>query len=302
MNINPINFDIKAYLEHKNIKFYTSGKNTIKGAFSVRCPFHNDHSNHLNLFKDGMAKCFHCGFHNVKEYIREIEKCSWNDVDKILIQFPLDIDVQFGIIEEKEEHKGRFKLPNEFSTKFPDAHKKYLEKRGFDWFFLKNRYKLLSSHNFGDFAFRIIIPIIMGGKVVSFTSRDVSGKSKLKYKNNPDRLSAVPRNEWLMGIDEIKTDTAVIVEGPFDYMRFGDGAVALLTANFTTAQLNKLRKKGVKKVFIGFDPDDAGKNMGEKLEQSLSWCDEVNYIDLPDGKDIADLNDNEIKSLKRIIF
>jgi len=298
------NFDAKSYLDVKGIKYFTSGKNTIKGAISTRCPFHSDRSNHLNIFSDGMLKCWNCGFHNISKYIKEIEQCNWDKVKQIIKQFPVDISTQSDTIEEYEEiiHPKIFKMPHEFKTKFPEKHKNYLEKRGFNWYDLRNKYGLLAADNYGEYAFRIIIPIIMDGKIVSFTSRDVTGKQSLKYKNHPDKYSLLPRNEWVMGIDDIKGDTIVITEGPLDYLKFGAGAVSLLTANFTTAQMNRIRKKGVRRVFIGFDPDEAGLAMREKMEQSLSWAEMVNFIDLEEGCDIGDLDENEIKELRRMIF
>jgi len=302
MNYNDNNFDTRAYLDAKNIKYFTSGKNTLKNAVSTRCPFCGDRTNHLNIFPDA-TRCWKCGYHSLKDYVKEIEQCNWNKVNLILKQFPLDIFNQSDIVEHEEIiHPKIFKMPHEFKTKFPEKHKNYLEKRGFNWYDLRNKYGLLAADNYGEYAFRIIIPIIMDGKIVSFTSRDVTGKQSLKYKNHPDKYSLLPRNEWVMGIDDIKGDTIVITEGPLDYLKFGAGAVSLLTANFTTAQMNRIRKKGVRRVFIGFDPDEAGLAMREKMEQSLSWADDISFINLEEGCDIGDLSNGEIKELRRMIF
>ena len=296
------NFNIKEYLELKGIKYSRSGKNTIKGAISTRCPFHNDHSNHLNFFNDSLfGKCWHCGWINLKKYIREIEECSWRDVHKILDQH----QVEFFEEEEREEkeHPNFFKMPKEFKSSFSKKHKEYLATRNFNWRELRSKYQILTSGNAGRYKFRIIFPIIMGGKIISFVGRDITGKQSLKYSNCPDDLSVLPRKDWVFNIDNVKTDSCIVCEGILDAIRLGDGAVSFLTTNFTTNQILKLKEKGVKHFFIAFDSDDAGVEHSEKLEAALGWADSVNYIDLPEGvNDPAELSEEEVRDLRIQIF
>lgn len=297
--MNKQYFNIKKYLDNKGIKYFTSGKNTIKGSVSVQCPFHDDHSHHLCLFDDTWGKCWSCGNISVKKYIKAIENCDYKEVNKILLQYPIE-----GI-EEQEQivHPDHFQMPKEFSTEFPERFKNYLEKRGFDWRILRTKYRLMTCHNIGKYKFRIIVPIIMDDKTVSFVARDITNKADLKYINCPEELSILPRKDWVFGIDLIPNDTCIICEGVFDAMKIGPGAVSLLTTNFTKSQINKLRKKGIKKVYIMLDNDEAGTKASEKLESYLSWADYVGIIDLPEGvNDPAEMSDKQVRELRIAVF
>ena len=295
-------FDIITYLEDREIEYRTSGKNVTSGWVNIECPFPqcSDPSWHcgINLESKGFH-CWICGEKgSVKKLIRELEHCSWIRVDLIIGQFREDIldqplPVERMIIEETDI------LPKNCSSDFPAIHKNYLRKRDFDPDFLIEKYKLKAVYNIGEYRFRIIIPVFLDGRLVTFVARDVIGNAELKYKNCPKERSIILVNHTLYNIDSVR-DTAIIVEGVTDVWRIGNGAVATFTDNHTQEQVDLLTTKGVKNAYVMYDADALMK--AKKLAGTLvGSIPHVEVIEMSEG-DPADLSEEQVRELRKDIF
>lgn len=117
----------------------------------------------------------------------------------------------------------------------------YLTDRGYsdnDLEWLVKRFKLRSALT-GQFAYRIIIPVYVSGRLVTWTARTITG-DRLRYKTlSTDSetaaksdlpVAAISIKETLFDYDALRKggEILVITEGPFDAMRvsfFGDDAI-----------------------------------------------------------------------------
>ena len=150
----------------------------------------------------------------------------------------------------------------------------------------------------GDFALRIVIPIIMNRELVSYTGRDITDKASLRYKNAKIEESKIPVKRCTYNIDSVR-DVAIYVEGPTDVWRGGDGFVCTFGTKFTSDHVSSAI--GLKKAFVLYDAEDQAQEQAEKLCHCLSAVvPSVEKIILSDG-DPGSMTDQEINELRRDI-
>ena len=296
-------FDIKAYLNSRNIEYRESGKNVSDGWVEINCLFCDDPSFHLGIntdttqYPEGGYHCWRCGESgNITNLIQHIEGgYSRAQANTIISKFQLTEKKEKQIIIQ---NKRKLTLPKEAKQLSP-YHTSYLRKRGFDPNYLIRKYKIRGVYNIGKWKFRIIVPIYMKGKLVNFIGMDASRQSRAKYKFCPNDEAVIPAKQCLYNIDSVK-DTAIIVEGVTDVWRIGDGAVALFGMEYTREQLNLL--KNLNKVVVMLDAGEREQQQAEKLAYSLSGIvPNVSIATLTSG-DPCDLDEEEILRLRKDVF
>jgi hypothetical protein len=124
------------------------------------------------------------------------------------------------------------------------------------------RYKLRYSPS----ERRVIFPIETEGRLVGWQKRLVVpettwNEEKAKYVSTQKIVSSVgvPRDRVLMFGDRIVGEHAVLTEGPLDAMHCDliGGNVATMGKAVSRGQIESLRRKGIKKLYLGLDPDAA---------------------------------------------
>jgi DNA primase len=190
----------------------------------------------------------------------------------------------------------------------PGGH--YLSSRGFNPEAVETKYGVKESGPLGDYKFRLIIPIYFKKELVSFTSRDYTGKGEPKYKAQPVDEAMIPANDCLYNIDTVKDDL-LIVEGPADVWRMGDGTVALLGLQCSVSQqeilfrwwmriLRSKKRRRKKRVVMLLDPKT--KRAADKIYYALtSFIRDIKIIEL-EGRDPAELTQQEAMNLKKELF
>lgn len=291
-------FDVLAYLEHKGIPYATSGENVSQGWIGIQCPFCEDRKNHMgiNLIKK-TATCFKCGEPrpgSVLNLIAFLENISTKQAYHLTTKF-VDRTLSYLDIPERKRSEGTILLPKEAKKKFPRVHRDYLSGRNFDPDYLIRKYDLYACYQFGPFRYRIIFPVYYQRELVAYVGRDITGQAEMPYKNSPIEYSKIPVKETLYNIDTVK-DTAIVVEGPFDAVRLGDGAVATFGTKYTKSQLAMLI--GLKRVFIFSDAD--AENEGEKLSKQVAgFVDHVEVLSSQDIPDPGEMTEQEVLFLKK---
>jgi DNA primase len=179
----------------------------------------------------------------------------------------------------------------------------YLRGRNFKPLELARKWGLQSFRaNGGNFSGRLYIPVIQNGVLVSWQARDVSGKSNYKYLALADGESAAPIKDTVYGIDNAKGPECIVVEGVFDAMRLGYGAVALFGIKYTQAQIKILRNK-FKAINILFDPEPQAQASARKLAAALNVLGARAVVwELPGGGDPGDLSPEEAEEVRRAIL
>ena len=221
------------------------------------------------------------------------ENCTYSEALKIIEGFK---DNSFSTFEEKKREPSRFdiQLPKGCTEIFPEIHEKWILSRRFDPEKLKKTYEIKAVHLFGEWKFRLIIPVFLDKKLVSYVGRDVTGMAEQKYKNCKIEDSKKTVKECLYNIDSVE-DVAVVVEGVTDVWRGGDGFIATFGTQFTSDQVKQLM--GLKRVIIMFD-SDANKQAEKLANAATSVVPNVEIVTLDEG-DPADLSDVEMFKLRK---
>ncbi len=291
-------FDLIRYLQDKGIEYQTEGKNVTEGWVEVNCPFCSDPSYHLGISPSKKLSCWICGTKGaVTKYIQEIEKCSHGFAQKIIEKYQ-DRELSHQNIKEREP-ASFVKLPKS-AKPLQKIHQEYLIKRNFDPDFLEKKYDLLGCGELGDFKFRIIIPVFLNNKLITYVGRDVTETQKIKYKNLSIEKSILPTKSVVYNLDSVR-DKVIIVEGVTDVWRLGDGAVATFGTEYTKKQLTLFA--GIKRAFVFFDNDALDK--ADRLAYDLTTLIksvEVVRFDTTDKMDPADLDQKTADGLKKELF
>lgn len=298
--------DLDSLLDAFNIDYRIKGKDISNNFYGVECPFcpDGDHATHLGIkITTKKISCWRCGVRGTvvkylmaatglspKLILKKIKQLSGSIVYKDVESFDtsqnkhITVDIPKITYSEKELLKD---------------HRQYLLKRKLDPDFIKDKYQIECVGPVGYYQNRIVIPFFHRKKVITFITRDITGKAEIPYLNCPKELSIISPKEWLYNIENVK-DIAIMVEGIFDVWNIGDGCVGTSGIEYTIKQLSLLKK--VKRLFILFDPEELAQERAEKLAYDAStFVNDVNLIEYGTD-DPATLTATDIKHLRRSLF
>lgn len=221
--------------------------------------------------------------------VSAIEECSYNQARAIMAAYP----DQFGDDDQEERiapakgFRGKI-MPDQATKDFHKIHIDWLQSRRFNPMKIIKQYDLFCCYNQGRWRGRIIAPIYLENKIVSYITRDCTGNSSLPYIDCPEVECHIPPKKTLYNIDRMK-NAGILVEGITDVWRLGDGAIASFTSNMTPEQKILLIQKRPKKLFVMYDED--AKRKAKDLAYELGPYMSVELITLDKG-DPADLSDD----------
>lgn len=251
--------DIEQFLKQQGIRVWDRGKNVSAGYIGIQCPFCNDHSNHLGIrLKDLKVNCWKCGGHSLINTLKLLLNIGY--IDAKAISENLFKGVQDIEPDQDRIPASQLILPQGFSNTFPKIFKDYLEKRNFNSRRIIRKYKLMTCYRHGYYRYRIIIPIFKNHKLVSWTSRDITNCAEKKYIAAKVEESLIKPSELIYNFDSVKFGgDAILVEGPFDVFRVGDGAFCFLGIEINSSRLKQIVLKKIRKLYVFFDNDNPGK-------------------------------------------
>lgn len=242
-----------ALFHQHNIEYWESGKNVADGNINVCCPWCDDKSNHGGFTPDNRYICWRCGSHS-----------AYKTIFKLTGQYHKFEKTNSIYTKPKGEVKNiEIVLPG---INLQPMHKKYLCKRGFNPDELELMYGLKGTLTTPEsIKYRIVIPIYdINKKLVGWQARTI-GNQEPKYMNlKGQNIKHVLFAEYLLPDKKF----VIVVEGPFDCMKLGIGAVSTLGAGYTQEQVLKL--SNYENIFILFDNDSAGKEKAKKLNTELN--------------------------------
>lgn len=288
--------NIKQLLDDYSISYWEEGNNVSKGWVNIQCPLCNDISNHggFNVL-NSYYNCWICGHHRINDVLTALLDITWGEANALLDNYATD-----AIFKNKNKKvvNKKLKYPvgiNDLHT----IHKKYLINRNFDPEKLEKIWGLKGTMGLGNYNYRIIAPITLSGRSVSYIGRDITNKSPLRYKTCSIQNEVIHHKYILYGMDYIRKRKAIIVEGMTDVWRLGKGAIALFGKTYTKQQILEI-VKNVDTAFIVLDAD-AG-------EQSIKLCSDlvglIKYLEIIklDVKDPAELSQNEADYLNKLLL
>ncbi len=290
------NFDVIRYLEDRGVEYSTGGDNVSEGWVGVKCVYCEDHADHLgiNLEKKNCS-CFICGAGgDIIAYIMELEGAGFIGARKRLEEY------QEGLTLRKEK-KGKRVWEGEILPKRakpiargqePLLVRTWFKRRGFPLGWCQEHDLRFATS--GEYKLRLIVPVRMNGELVSFQAVDMTGMG-VPYVDCPEGRASVRNKHTLYGMDRVKGDQVVVVEGVTDKWRMGPDAVALFGKNYTQEQLNLLLELGRgRRIKVVFDADAGDK--ATRFAKQLALSLEVMEIRL-DAGDPAELDDEGVERI-----
>jgi DNA primase len=272
--------DILQLYEDFGIPYLTEGnKHCHDGWVQVCCPFCQGSSDyHLGYnFDDNYFNCYRCGHHSVFDTIQNLTVSSPSETKLILAKYKgqsfiktQPVLIKFGL--------SKFKLPSH-TTELQKQHKRYLEKRNFDPDKLEKIWGLKGTGPIStlennkktiNYSHRIIIPFEWDGKIVSFDSRDITGKTSLRYIACPKEREIIPHKNILYGKQSAWKETGICVEGPTDAWRFGERSFAVSGIEYKVQQIRMIAKY-FKRVFVCFDDEAQAVKQAKELISDLRF-------------------------------
>ncbi len=280
-------------LQHLGIPYRHQGEheNTSRGWVNTNCPVCSPDS---GRFRCGIhiatlrANCWVCGRLNTAEVLVEASGRPLGEVLKLLgnrDDLPLPRD---------EKKTGTYTPPPGVGPLLP-AHRKYLEGRGFDPDELTRLWNLGGIGMEGRYKWRIFIPVLLGGKRVSWTTRRVGEGQSRRYLAAPPEYEERPIHDCLYGWDRVR-HAAVVVEGPADAWAIGPGAVATFGLSVTTPQLALLASLPVRVICMDNEPRARRKSL--ELADALEALPGTTHVVTLSGKDAAESPREEIRELR----
>lgn len=266
--------DVIRLYQDLGVEFVTENhKHTRPGWVNTICPFCSGNPGyHLGWnINEEYYFCWRCGWHAPVKTIAELTGLKENEVTEILPQY----GINRTILHQKIKTKREFEIPSGLSY-LKSSHKKYLRERRFDPNLIEEKYQIratgpTSKLGMYFYRFRIFIPYFWNGEMVSFDTRDVTGKQANKYYACPDEYELMGRKQILYGIQEKwNPEIGICVEGPTDVWRLGDMSFATSGIQYTHNQV-KLMASIFKRIVVIYDDEIQAQTQAKKLIAELRF-------------------------------
>jgi hypothetical protein len=305
---------IKLYQDY-NIAFTQPGEssNAGQGWVQTNCPFCDDPSDHLGYNLDGdYFNCWRCGFHDLYETLAKLTGRTKGEMYRVAQEYGGLRGRDRAYYRQNEQpavkiNRHPFKLPTG-TTDLTLRHRTYLKNRGFDPDKLEREWGLMgtgpvSSLKTGDretdYRHRILAPIWWDGNMVSFQTRDITGRHSRKYLACPKERELVHHKDILYMSRHTKGEMlgkiplGVCVEGITDVWRFGGSAFATFGIEYTEAQIREMTRLFTEVIVI-FDPEPQAQKQAQKLVGELQFMGTISDYIIPD-KDPGSMTEEEAK-------
>lgn len=286
---------VQELLAELRVRFWQHGESphVTEGWLGIECPFCGVGTGRAGLgynLRTGWMSCWKCGPHTLSEAIAAATGMDRHRVKELTgtldrVRLPKDY-----------ERRGKLELPH-MVTELQPAHRRYLERRGFDPDELADVWKLQGIGVAASLQWRIFIPIHQGGDVVSWTTRTIRDDAAPtdRYRGAKRHQEVVHRKNVLFGEDYARHGV-VVHEGPFDVFATGPGAVCTAGTGFSRGQVRRLSRFPVRA--ICFDRDNAAQRRARALARMLECFPGETFCVRLDAKDAATATKGELRELR----
>jgi DNA primase len=147
----------------------------------------------------------------------------------------------------------------------------------------------------GRAAGRVVIPIYLDHEPRAWVARMIHSGVEPKVLTP----AGAKMSHLLFNLDRVRDlgrEEAILVEGVFDALALPDEAVATLGAKLSPTQRHLLRRAGLKRVYLMWDPDAAGRAGMARASGELAAAGfDVFVASLPPGVDPAEASSVDIR-------
>lgn len=310
------NLDIRFILEYYGFRHITE----TEDGFRACCKLHGgDNPTAFYWNKEAKLWCCYtgpCGGGDVFSLVQKLEDIGFKDsVMKVASILNLDIDpnniknVESYIRKDQEDWLLKHKPKSKNSAYEVSYTKYYNELEGFDRFspetleYFDAKFCKMYPTEKGMLYNKLVIPLFEKDVCVGVALRDTTGHGIPKWFYQPDGLKTgnilYNLRNAVDTIDKYNLDSIILVEGIFDVFRYHeaglDNCVAIFGSSLKKEQRKTLLKLGVN-FDLSFDNDNAGHKCSNAVAEDLKRYSDINIIQLPEGKDPADLTGEELKA------
>lgn len=282
--------------EHR-IPFRESGHHHCRPFWlQIDCPHCSPGWNHWRLGYNLAGKYFSCWLCGKLDRVQVLSRLLAISTANATRLFAL-IGVETRH-DTKTKARGALVLPKGLEPLLP-AHRAYLERRGIDPDEAEQKWgvKAIGLHH-NRLKWRIWIPIVCKGEVVSWTTRAIGDYAHLRYITAKPNEEVYSSKECLLGEDHCE-HTIIVCEGPLDAMRIGPGAVATSGMAYSRAQVRKIARYPFR--YVCFDNEDEAQRRAHKLCNELAiFSGETHNIEIT-AKDPGEADDAEIRGLRNLL-
>lgn len=271
------------------------------GWVQLDCPFCEPGSNKFHMgykITGGYLNCYKCGGHSTVATLCELTREPSDKIKKLLGR----VNNFHG--GETRRPRGKLVLPRGL-VPLMKAHRKYLAGRGFDPDEIVETWKVQAIGPIGyvdtpggrriNLAWRVFIPIIHRGELVSWTTRAIGENVEKRYLSAPEDCEILPHKSLLYGGD-FCTHAACAIEGPLDVWKFGRGGVGLCGTGYSRSQVNRLAAFFERGVCL--DNEDEAQRRARELCAMLEPFEGHTYNFRLDSKDPGAATDEEIHTMR----
>lgn len=262
--------NIRDTLRALEIEYREHGESSLvsHGWIGLVCPYcgrdTGKHGLGVNL-KSLACKCWKCGSHQLSAALATIAGVPRRDVISLLVG--IDERAQNGDDWRSTKPAGTYKPPSGTGELLP-AHRKYLLGRGYDPDECSEVWGIRGiGADGGRYRWRVFVPVMLNGAPVSWQTRAVGKDVEPRYLAADPEDESVPLKHCLGGEQHARHSIAV-VEGFFQALRIGPGAVATLGLGYSEAQL--LRIAQYPQRVIVFDNEPEAQRRARKLADDLA--------------------------------
>jgi len=271
-----------------------SNEHARPGWLQVDCPFCEKEAKQFHMgysLEGNYVNCYRCGYHSLISTLMEMTEKSYRNCNKMLEELETETFDTPSI-------KGKLVIPDGVGE-LKRVHKKYLRGRNFDVKDIQKTWQIKGIGMHASLAWRIFIPIIYRGDIVSWTTRSVSSDNPKRYISASKEHEALPAKSLLYG-EDLTNDAIIICEGPLDVWRIGPGAVATMGVGYSQGQVEKIIKHH--KRIICFDNEPEAQKRAKRLCNDISSFPGETFNAVLNGKDAAESSDKDIWKLRRALL
>lgn len=245
----------------------------------------------------GSVHCFTCDYRaNIVKFVADCLEVSYRSATEWLLGF-CDYDIMGSVRELPELFAEETDVKNNYDT-LPIITTSEL--RQYDYihpymFQRKLTMEVIQKFEVGyDMQTdSLTFPVYVDGRCLFVAKRRVKWKQFLMPSIEPKPI---------YGLDYLTDNVVIVCESVINALTcwsYGKQAIALFGTG-SDYQIQKLKELPQREIILALDPDTAGKRGTYKIRKALQNCKIVRHYDIPEGKDINDLTEEEFKNLAEL--
>lgn len=276
-------------LSSYGVPYQTEGKHCRDGWLQLDCPFCAPMGPlYLGYNKQGgYFNCWRCGPLSVIGTLTALTKERHSELKRLI-----------GGLERVRSPKikitGTLKLPKGRKP-LRSVHKQYLRSRRYNPEEIVRLWRIEGIGLASKLSWRLFIPIIYHGDVVSWTTRACRDDVDARYISASLTDEALPHKQLLYGEDYVR-HTIIVHEGPLDVWRTGPGAVCTCGTGYSQAQVRRIARYARR--VICFDNEPKAQQRAKLLCDMLDPFPGETFNVTLEGKDASASTDLEIDRLR----